>query len=131
MYKFIIILFAFTFHSEIFSQPQFPAEPLNDTTFYVAAEVMPEPEEGGISKIQSKVHYTSEALNAKIEGKVYILAFIDEGGNVVRTKVIKGLGYGLDEAASDAILQTKFSPGMHRGKPIKMQISIPIVFKLD
>jgi periplasmic protein TonB len=128
MYKLLIILIVF--HSVILSQPQFPTEPLNDTTFYVATEIMPEPE-GGISGIQSKVHYTQEAINAEIEGKVYVLAYIDEAGIVVRTKVIKGLGYGLDEAASDGVLQTKFSPGMHRDKPIKMQVAIPIVFKLE
>jgi protein TonB len=130
MYKLIVILFTLALHSELFSQPQFPAEPLNDTTFYVATEIMPEPE-GGIPGIQSKVHYTQEALNAKIEGKIYIIAYIDETGTVVKTKIIKGLGYGLDEAAAYAVLHTKFSPGMHRDRPIKMQVSIPIVFKLE
>ena len=46
-------------------------------------------------------------------------------------KVIKGVGGGLDEAALDAIKQTKFTPGKQKGKPVKVQVSIPIVFKLQ
>jgi len=100
-----------------------------EPTYFVAVEEMPEPL-GGISEIQKKIVYPELARKAGIEGKVYILAFIDETGKVTDAKIIKGIGLGCDEAALNAVLDTKFKPGKQRGKPIKVQITIPITFKI-
>jgi protein TonB len=99
-------------------------------TYFVAVEEMPEPI-GGIKAIQEKISYPEIAKRAGVEGKVYILAFVDENGNVTKAQVLKGIGAGCDEAARDAVLQTKFKPGKQRGTPVKVQVSIPIVFKLQ
>jgi protein TonB len=99
-------------------------------TYFVAVEEMPEPI-GGIKAIQEKITYPEIAKRAGVEGKVYILAFVDENGNVTKAQVLKGIGAGCDEAAQDAVLQTKFKPGKQRGTPVKVQVSIPIVFKLQ
>jgi periplasmic protein TonB len=98
--------------------------------YFVAVEEMPEPI-GGIQAIQSKIVYPEIAKRAGIEGKVYVLAFVDETGTVTKAEIIKGLGAGLDEAALKAVKETKFKPGKQRGKPVKVQVSIPIVFKLQ
>ncbi len=104
-----------------------PAE--QELTYFVAVEEMPEPI-GGLSAIQSKIIYPELARKAGIQGKVFILAFVDESGNVTRAQIVKGIGLGCDEAALDAVMNTKFKPGKQRGKPIKVQITIPITFKL-
>lgn len=101
-----------------------------DDIYFVAVEEMPEPI-GGMYSIQSKIKYPEDAKRNGVEGKVFIQAFIDETGNIVEAKVIKGAGYGLDEAALDAVKQTKFTPGKQEGKPVKVQVTIPIVFKLQ
>lgn len=101
-----------------------------EPTYFVAVEEMPEPI-GGIAAIQSKIVYPEIAKRAGVEGKVYVLAFVDENGNVTKAEIIKGLGAGLDEAALNAVRQTKFKPGKQRGKPVKVQVSIPIVFRLQ
>ncbi len=97
--------------------------------YFVAVEEMPEPI-GGIAAIQSKIVYPEIAKRAGIEGKVYVKAYVDEKGNVTKAEVVKGLGAGLDEAAVEAVKETKFKPGKQRGKPVKVQVMIPIVFKL-
>ncbi len=101
-----------------------------ENVFYVVVEEMPEIV-GGIKSIQEKIVYPELAKHSGIEGKVYALAFIDEKGNVADAKIIKGIGGGCDEAALDAVKQTKFIPGRQKGKPVKVQVSIPIVFKLQ
>ena len=101
-----------------------------EPTYFVAVEEMPEPI-GGIRAIQEKIVYPEIAKRAGVEGKVYILAFVDESGNVTKAQVLKGIGAGCDEAALDAVLKTKFKPGKQRGKPVKVQVSIPVVFKLN
>ncbi len=101
-----------------------------EPVYFVAVEEMPEPI-GGIAAIQSKIVYPEIAKRAGVEGKVYVLAFVDEKGNVTKVEVAKGLGAGLDEAAVGAVRQTKFKPGKQRGKPVKVQVMIPIVFRLQ
>lgn len=103
---------------------------INESDFFVAVEEMPEPI-GGIKSIQEKIHYPEIAKRAGIEGKVYVLAFINENGDVANAKIIKGIGAGCDEAAINAVKQTKFIPGRQRGKAVKVQVSIPISFKLQ
>jgi protein TonB len=98
--------------------------------YFVAVEEMPEPI-GGIKAIQEKITYPEIAKRAGVEGKVYVLAFVDESGTVTKAQIIKGIGAGCDEAALNAVLATKFVPGKQRGVPVKVQVSIPIIFKLQ
>lgn len=93
------------------------------------AEVMPEPI-GGMSAIISKVVYPQIAKSAGIQGKVYLLAFIDESGNVTDVKVIRGIGGGCDEVAVEAVKKTDFNPGKNKGVAVKVKLSLPIEFKL-
>jgi protein TonB len=101
-----------------------------EPVYFVAVEEMPEPI-GGIAEIQKKIVYPEIAKRAGVEGKVYVLAFVDETGTVTNAKIIKGIGAGCDEAALSAVLKTKFKPGKQRGKAVKVQVSIPVVFKLQ
>lgn len=115
---------------EIFLSP--PKENLEinkEPTYFVAVEEMPEPV-GGLQEIQSRIEYPEIAKRVGIEGKVFVRAFVDETGTVTNAEVVKGIGAGCDEAALDAILKTKFNPGKQRGKPIKVQVTVPILFKL-
>jgi len=98
--------------------------------FFVAVEEMPQPI-GGIQGIQKKIIYPEIAKRAGVQGRVYVKAFVDEAGNVQKAEVIKGIGAGCDEAAVDAVMKTRFQPGKQRGKPVRVQVSIPILFKLN
>lgn len=108
--------------------PQEETEVNEEPTYFIAVEEMPEPI-GGLQDIQSRIQYPEIAKRAGIEGKVFVRAFVDETGTVTNAEVVKGIGGGCDEAALDAILKTKFSPGKQRGRPIKVQVTIPIIFK--
>ena len=119
------------FEAEIEAPPPPPKkeEIEEEPTYFVAVEEMPGPI-GGIKAIQEKIVYPEIAKRAGVEGKVYVLAFVNEQGEVTKAQIIKGIGAGCDEAALDAVLKTKFTPGKQRGKPVKVQVSIPIIFKL-
>jgi periplasmic protein TonB len=97
--------------------------------YFVAVEEMPQPI-GGLQGIQKLIQYPEIAKRVRVEGKVFVRAFVDENGNVVNAEIVKGIGGGCDEAALEAILKTKFTPGKQRGKPIKVQVTIPVLFKL-
>lgn len=98
--------------------------------YFISVEEMPEPI-GGVKAIQEKIIYPEIAKRAGIEGRVYVKAFIDENGNVTATEIIKGLDGGCSEMAADAVKNTKFEPGRQKGKPVKVQVTIPILFKLS
>jgi len=86
---------------------------------------------GGMNTIQEKIVYPEIAMIAGIDGKVYILTSIDENGYVTNAKIIKGIGAGCNEAALDAVKQTRFTPAMKDQKPLKAELVIPIVFALS
>lgn len=101
----------------------------HDDIYFVAVEEAPSPI-GGLEAIQKKITYPEVAKRAGIQGRVFVKAFINEKGDVVRCEIIKGVHPALDSAAVDAVMKTKFTPGSQRGKPVKVQVSIPIVFAL-
>lgn len=113
-----------------------PAPPKKDTTedsnstVFVIVQRMPKLI-GGIAKLQSKVRYPKLAKEAGIEGKVYVKFIINEKGQVVNPRIIRGIGGGCDDAALKAVKTAKFTPGLQRGKPVKVWYTIPIVFKLQ
>lgn len=103
---------------------------INKKDFYVTVDSMPMPV-GGISAILSKVVYPPEAKSKNIQGKVLIQSYIGEDGSVIFSEVMKSADSLLDKAAIDAINSVKFTPGYKSGKPVKTQVVIPVVFKLD
>ncbi len=57
-----------------------------------------------------KADYPPEARRLGIEGRVQLRVGVDRQGNVRWTRVIKSAGYGLDEAAKQALARSKFKP---------------------
>ncbi len=54
--------------------------------------------------------YTEGARRARIQGVVIVEAVIDRLGNVGGVRVVKGLGFGLDDNATSAVARWKFKP---------------------
>ena len=102
----------------------------DDPAFYKTVEVMPEPI-GGMKAIYKKIGYPEEAKENEIEGVVKILTMIDRDGEVLDAQVVEGIGYGCDEAARLAVFYHRFKPGLIRGEKVKVQMEIPIEFKLE
>jgi protein TonB len=78
-----------------------------------------------------KPAYTDEARNAQIEGVVRVEMTVDDQGNVVSVKVLRGLGYGLDEAAVRAAKQMTFEPGTKCGKAAVTKLTVGMRFALQ
>ena len=74
--------------------------------------------------------FPDEARSAEIEGTVTIEARIDCTGKVVEAKVLKGLGYGLDESALLAIRKTEFEPAPRCAKGFEKTVKINYAFRL-
>ena len=82
--------------------------------------------------IGKNVVYPQEAIDAGIEGKVFVEFYIEKDGTVCDAKVLRGIGYGCDEEALRVIgLMPKWSPGKQRGKAVRVRYTLPINFKLS
>lgn len=130
MYKYFLVFLFIAISAITYSQPVIPTKAEDDSTYYIAVEEMPEPI-GGIKAIMENVSYPKEAKENNIQGKVYVLAYINEEGIVEKTKIIQSVNTLLDNAASDAVKKVKFTSAKQDGKTVKVEVAIPIVFKLD
>lgn len=98
--------------------------------FFVVVEDMPELI-GGLQELQRQINYPEMARRAGIEGRVYIQFIVNEQGQVEDPQVIRGIGGGADEEALRVVSQAEFRPGMQRGRPVRVQYSLPIFFRLQ
>lgn len=81
-----------------------------------------------LSKVEPK--YSEEARAAKINGPVVLSVVIDTNGRPVEIRVKKSLEPTLDRNAADAVRQWTFAPGMKKGKPVRVQATIEVNFRL-
>lgn len=121
----LLIIFLFSYSNKTFSSV-LPG----DDAYAAVAETMPEPV-GGLPQIYKKISYPVMAVKAGVQGKVYIMAFINENGDVDEAKVIKGIGMGCDEEAVRAVKDSKFKPASNKGQSIKAKSTLAIVFKIN
>ena len=75
--------------------------------------------------------YTEEARAEKIAGTVLLYVVIEPDGSASNFKILRGMGFGLDEKAVEAIGQWKFKPGMKDGLPVPVQASDRSEFPVD
>jgi TonB family protein len=77
--------------------------------------------------------YTDEARKLHIECDVVVQAYFDGEGKATPLKVVKGLGYGLDEKALEALYWWRFSPALKNGVPVSVvaEIEVPFRFAVD
>jgi len=89
---------------------------------------------GGISAPQPvstpDPDYTEEARRAKRQGTCTLWLIVDSSGHPRDIRVVHGLGFGLDAKAMEAVQQWRFDPALKDGKPVSVQISIEVEFKL-
>lgn len=124
----LLLIFAFMYVMPI-SGEVLPTQLPGEETYLAFAEEMPAPI-GGLEDIFKKITYPAMAKKTGVEGKVYVLTFINENGEVDDVKVVKGIGAGCDEAVIDAVKSSKFKPGSNKGVPVKVKLSLAFNFKL-
>jgi protein TonB len=89
---------------------------------------------GGVSAptvlLKIEPEYSEEARKAKWQGTVVLSLVVDEKGMPEELKVVRALGLGLDQKAIEAVTKWRFKPGMKDGKPVAVQATIEVNFRL-
>ncbi|TVR33377.1 MAG: energy transducer TonB [Balneolaceae bacterium] len=101
----------------------------DEDEFFVFVEQMPELI-GGLGAIQSKVNYPEMARRARIQGRVHVQFIVNQRGEVENPVVVRGIGGGCDEEALRVVKEAKFVPGHQRGRPVRVQYTLPVIFIL-
>lgn len=90
---------------------------------------------GGVSQPQILFRtipkYTDDAIKAKVQGVVLLQAVIRKNGRADSFKVIRALGYGLEESAIQEIASKwRFKPGTKDGREVDVLATIEVTFNL-
>jgi TonB family protein len=76
--------------------------------------------------------YPSQALRAREQGTVLVMAQVDVNGSVSAAHVVKRSGSTtLDRAAPNEVRRWKFSPALHGGQPIVASVEVPVSYRLE
>lgn len=101
---------------------------------FLIVEEQPTPNgglEGFYLYIKNNLKYPSLARKMGVEGRVFVEFVISKTGKLEELKVAKGIGYGCDEAALEVLKNAPlWKPGKQRGRPVKVRMTIPILFKM-
>ncbi len=114
-----------------------------DNTPFILVENMPifrpkintTEEEGKIDLhrfVAKQVKYPKMAVEANLQGKVYVTFVVNKKGEVTDVKVARGDYPILNNEAIRVVKNLpKFSPGKQRGKAVNVQYNVAINFKLS
>jgi protein TonB len=77
-----------------------------------------------------KMEYPAEAKNRKLEGDVYVSFYVEPDSSVSEVSAMNDLGFGTKEEAIRLIKLCKFVPGVQGGKAVRMNMMVPVLFRI-
>jgi len=82
--------------------------------------------------LTNNLRYPQTAREQSIGGTVYLSFIINTDGSIDSIKVLQGVHWSLDEEAMRVVRDMpKWDPGKQRGKPVKVQITMPFRFRME
>jgi len=74
--------------------------------------------------------YTSEAMRARAQGAITVQCVVQTNGVCTNIRVLRSFNppFGLDQEAIKAAAQWRFRPGMRRGQPVPVVVTMQIEF---
>lgn len=124
---------------EVKGDPDLVPEPVpepDDNRVYTVVEQMPEfPGGSGALMVYLSKHieYPTEALDAGMEGKVFLRFVVDQEGLVKDVEVLRGVP-GAPSLEREAVRvvkgMPKWSPGRQNGKAVATHYTLPVMFKM-
>jgi len=82
--------------------------------------------------IVRNLRYPEGVVDQKIEGVVYVQFVVERNGTLSHIKIIRGVHPDLDNEVIRVVKSSQgWSSGRHKGKPVRVAFTIPIVFQLN
>jgi protein TonB len=94
---------------------------------------MPSFRGGGVERfrdwVQKRTNYPEAAIQQKIKGKVVITFIVETDGSVSNVTVKQSVNPLIDDEAVKVIESSpKWTPGLQRGKPVRVRCIMPLNF---
>jgi protein TonB len=110
-------------------------EVVEEAPIFTVVESMPE-FKGGMQQLYeylgNNIKYPVMAKESGIQGKVYVTFVVERDGSITDVRVLRGIGGGCDEEAVRVVQSMpNWTPGMQRGKPVRVQYNLPVRFTLQ
>ena len=107
----------------------------NDSEAFDVVEKMPEYPggiEGMMKFLQENIHYPETASKAGIQGRVLINFIVESDGRISNIHVVRKVNDDLDAEAVRVVgAMPKWTPGMQKGKAVRVKYTLPISFRLN
>lgn len=85
-----------------------------------------------IKYIDENLNYPQDAIERGIQGRVFVKIIVEPNGIISNAKIIRGLGYGCDEEAVRVVeSMPNWKPGRKNGETVRVNMAIPVNFKLQ
>lgn len=78
---------------------------------------------------QREPEFTPLARQLHYDGTTVLMATVNESGSIQDVQVLRPAGFGLDDAAVQAIKTWKFDPAKRDGKPVKTVIEVEVAYR--
>ena len=79
---------------------------------------------------KSEPEYSRFAIFRKTQGSVLLAIVIGSDGSPRDIRLLRGIGYGLDEKAAEAVSRWRFRPGQKDGQAVAVQANVEVNFRL-
>ena len=116
-------------------EPVEEPEEEDEAQIFTVVESMPGYPGGEAARIKylnNNIKYPQMARESGIQGRVFVTFVVEKDGRVTDVRVLRGIGGGCDEEAIRVIQNMpNWQPGKQRGKPVRVQFNMPILFKLN
>ncbi|MGF1671987.1 MAG: energy transducer TonB, partial [Balneolaceae bacterium] len=80
--------------------------------------------------IQEQLNYPEFSKEHNLGGRVVVKFIVDEKGNVKNPEIKEGAGAEINAEVLRVIKMAKFIPAYQDGKPIQVEFTLPVNFKL-
>lgn len=78
------------------------------------------------------LQYPEAARKINVEAIALVSFTVDKNGDIRNAKSLKNIGYGIDKEALRVVNEMpKWSPAVQNGKPVEMEYTLEVNFKLD
>lgn len=104
----------------------------SNQNIYDVVEQMPEFPGGMpamIEFLQTNLKYPEDAIKQKVEGKVMVMFVVETDGSISNVRVARKVFPSLDaEALRVAKTMPKWKPGREKGRLVRVNYTLPVVF---
>jgi len=110
-------------------------EAAEEAQIFMVVESMPEYPGGEAALytyLAENIKYPQMAKESGIQGRVFVTFVVERNGSVTDVRILRGIGGGCDEEAIRVVSSMpRWTPGMQRGKAVRVQYNLPVKFTLQ